>query len=137
MATITFAGSTVWNDQASGTARGVGTVVYSPAVPSRVREYANLIRGNGSVAKNLGYVGGALGVSFLWSLTGASISSTFAMLESLYGKYGTVTLSNGQSFSDCVLDAHDSSLVHYEEEAGGAVTYSRFAVRLSFRRLKV
>jgi len=132
MATVTFAGTTIWNDAATG----IGPVNSLVAAKRERRVLEPIPRGNGYISKNTGTEPRLVRVDCAYNLTEAQIDSLQTSLDGLFDKYGTVSVPPSQSFSDCEL-AEQPQLTRERAlmTASGSIVY-RVRVTLLFRQLK-
>lgn len=132
MATVTFAGTTIWDDSTSG----IGPVESQVSDPVRAYAMESLIRGNGAVAKDLGLNPGSVNLALQYRVSSDELNTLLSALYALIGTTGTVTIPPGQSYSNCIMLNRASVRGPATRDAAGTVKYP-VTVFISFARLAV
>lgn len=99
MATVTFAGSTLWSDAGTGVNRPVAVERGRQALLS----FEPVIRGSGQIVKNLGTLPEGVEVIVEYRVTGSEYSGLRSTLSGLVGSVGTLAWPPSQSLSNCIL----------------------------------
>lgn len=99
-ASVSFSGSTIWNNASGQT--GVGSVNIARQLAGIRWDVAPLMAG-GSVAKNLGSEPGGLALALDYHLDTSGISSLTSALEGLTDNYGSLVIPPGQTITNCIM----------------------------------
>lgn len=120
MATVTFAGSTLWDD--SGT--GVGRPYAAERGRQAVLVFEPVTRGVGQIVKNLGTIPESFDLFVRYRVSGSQLSGLRSTLNGVVGSTGTLAWPPSQSFSNCILAGSQrirTEVVGITE--GGSVVY--------------
>lgn len=130
MATVTFAGSTIWNDATTGVGR------IQPVVMGREQrwQFEPLPQSSGVVAKNIGLEAGQAYIALTYSMTNSEANALTVTVENLLQSVGSVVYNPGQTITDCVLVR--KSLQRGQPNLVGATVRWFWTLTLEFQRLK-
>lgn len=101
MATVVFAGETIWNDNIASTGRGA----LLPQIQRPVDQisYEPIPRGNGVVGKIVGVVPGRVALPLMYVATDSAFNSIVAALQALDGTEGALVIGGKTSIPYCIL----------------------------------
>jgi hypothetical protein len=132
MATVAFAGSTLWDDGSTG----VGRPIVRELGARANYQFEPVVRGKGLIAKNLGEIPEMIEVLVQYRLDGTAYSGLRTTLDGLLNSIGTLAWPPSQSLANCLFIGHErvreSSVMVTE---AGATVYAVAQV-LSFQRLR-
>lgn len=101
MATVTFAGTTLWNDSSTG----VGPVAPAVALPTPVYQITPLARSGVKLAKRLGTDAGRARLVLPYVVTSAEFETLRSTIGGVAGLIGTLAVPPGQSYGSALLIA--------------------------------
>jgi hypothetical protein len=130
MATVTFAGTTIWNDATTGRNR-----VVAVGLESHQRWDVVPLPRSGSVGKDLGKEGATFAIEVQYDFTGSEWNSHVSTLASLENRFGTLTFPPSRSVPGCImLFAEPVKTPNTHRRASGTIIY-RVHYRYTFKRL--
>lgn len=132
MASVVFAGSTIWDSNSTGRGR-----VACRRKPATTRWVEEIIPGNGEiVAKNNGTSPAIIQASGFFWFTEAQAASKQTQLESLRAANGTLNTPEGMSYNNCIMK--NSELVRTSEQCrDGSTQLYVYTFNAIFKQLKV
>jgi hypothetical protein len=129
MATITFAGTTLWNDTTSG----YGRPVLAVGLPSRTYDYEPLPRGTGLVAKHVGTDPGEVSLVCQYRIADGSFASLLSGIAAAVTSFGTLTI-RGTPYATLVLDGY--AVQQSNPMIEGGATVRDVSIQFRFVRLR-
>ena len=129
MATVVFAGTTLWNDAQTG----FGVLRFNQSPPVVRYGYEDLPRGTGRIAKNLGTNPGQSVVVLQYRVTTGEEATLRNTLNGVVSLFGTLQV-RGVSYTNHVLE-------RFEFDTGppileGSITKRLVSVSILFQRLR-
>jgi hypothetical protein len=131
MATVAFAGSTLWNDASTGKGR-----------PSRVLEAKSIVWGGGVVpgdgaiiSKDLADNFGRFFLQMVYWLEDSDIASLISLIEGKRNIIGTVTYPPSNSVSNCRIDGPPVIAPTNQRAQRGSTFYYEYIVSIPFRKV--
>ena len=129
MATVSFAGTILWNDATTG----FGVVGFNQTPPSIRYGYEDLPRGTGRIAKALGTDPGQSVVVLQYRLTAGEESTLRSALAGVVGGFGALSVRS-VNYPNHVLDSYDVQTGQPIVEGG--VDKRLVVVSILFERLR-
>jgi hypothetical protein len=130
MASVTFAGSTLWDNDATG----IDQVLPSADEPVTDWQLVALPQGGGRVAKYLGLSPGAVTIQLQYRMSNSDMSSLRSTINNKIGSFGILSIPPGQTYSRCILRTFQMARGQYNSTGSGDGKFF-VSVTLVFERL--